>query len=345
MPTARAVPLHLVTGFLGSGKTTLINRVLREPGFAGTMVVVNEFGEVGLDHLIVSSAQDNVLLLESGCLCCAASGTLRDTLIDLFSRRATGAVPAFDRLIVETSGLANPGPIVASLLGDSALRPRCELVQVLTLVDAMNGAVTLDKYPEAARQVAFADRILLTKVREAPREQVPALEAQVRALNSHARMDVAQGDVPATSYFEATPLGHRPPATPNAWLRGPLKAQYGGDEAVHGDAFGQIATHTFAVPHAVDWQAYAAWCDGMRRKFGRRLLRCKGLLKLGDTHVPWIVQGVQGFFAPPVKYTGMPAEGFIVCIGEDLDRGDLDDIFTALQAGRPPGALENPPPA
>lgn len=330
MSPAPIVPLHLVSGFLGSGKTTLINRVLREPGFAGTMVVINEFGEVGLDHLIVSSAQDNVLLLESGCLCCAASGSLRDTLIDLFSRRATGAVPPFDRLIVETSGLANPGPIVASLIGDSALRPRCELVQVLTLVDAVNGAATLAKYPEAARQVAFADRILMTKVQGVPADEAQALEAQVCALNSHARMDVARDDVPVTRYFEATPLGHRPPATPNAWLRGPLKAQYGG-EPVHGDAFGQITTHTFAVPQSVDWQAYAAWCDGMRRKFGRRLLRCKGLLKPGDDQAPWIVQGVQGFFAPPVKYTGAPVEGFIVCIGEDLRRADLEEIFTALQ--------------
>jgi G3E family GTPase len=331
MPSTPIIPLHLVSGFLGSGKTTLINKVLREPGFAGTMVVVNEFGEVGLDHLIVSTAQDNVLLLESGCLCCAASGTLRDTLIDLFSRRATGAVPPFDRLIVETSGLANPGPIVASLLGDSALRPRCELVQVLTLVDAVNGAGTLERYAEAARQAAFADRLLITKADSVSQAQVAQLDAQLRALNSHAAIDIARGDTPVTDYFKAAAIGQRTPPPAAAWMRGPLKAQYAGDQAVHGDAFRQITTHTFPVPGPIEWPAYAAWCDGMRRKLGSRLLRCKGLITLGPERAPWIVQGVQGFFAPPTRYDGVAPEGFVVCIGEDLRRTDLEDIFTALR--------------
>src|SRR6476619_3583939 len=123
--TPLRLPLELVTGFLGSGKTTLIGEVLRDRAFAGSMVIVNEFGEVGLDHLLVSSAQDQVVLLDSGCLCCAASESLRDTLIDLFSRRSSGTVASFDRIIVETSGLANPAPLVAALIGDSALTPRC----------------------------------------------------------------------------------------------------------------------------------------------------------------------------------------------------------------------------
>ncbi|MDO9090571.1 MAG: GTP-binding protein, partial [Burkholderiaceae bacterium] len=134
--TANRIPVDLVTGFLGVGKTTFINAVLRDPAFAGAMVVVNEFGEIGLDHVLMSTADDQVVLLDSGCLCCAASGTLRDTLIDLSARRAAGSVPVFDRVIVETSGLAHPGPLIASLLGDSALVTRYALAQVLTLVDA-----------------------------------------------------------------------------------------------------------------------------------------------------------------------------------------------------------------
>src|SRR5690606_10016117 len=133
--TAIRIPVTLVTGFLGSGKTTLINAVLQEPAFAGTLVIVNEFGEIGLDNALISNAEDGVVLLDSGCLCCAASGTLRDTLIDLFARGKSGALREIRQIIVETSGLANPGPLVATLIGDSALRTRCVLAQVLTLVD------------------------------------------------------------------------------------------------------------------------------------------------------------------------------------------------------------------
>jgi len=324
-----ALPLHLVTGFLGSGKTTLINRVLREPGFAGSMVVINEFGEVGLDQLIAGTADDNVLLLESGCLCCAASGTLRDTLIDLFSRRAAGSLPPFDRVIVETSGLANPGPIVSGLLGDSALRGRCELAQVLVLVDAVHGQATLERHDEAVRQVAFGDRIVLTKAQEAPSGHAQALADRVRQLNPHAEFLVMAPDIPATAYF-GQPARRAQPAG-GSWVRGPLHGQYGADAPAHGEAFRRIATHSFAVTTPVDWPAYAQWCDQLRRRFGARLLRCKGLLALGDAGRLHVVQGVQGFFAPPVPFDGPAAPGFIVCIGEGIAREELAAAFDLLQ--------------
>jgi G3E family GTPase len=329
MASPGALPLHLVTGFLGSGKTTLINRVLRSPAFAGTMVVINEFGEVGLDQLIAGTAADNVLLLDSGCLCCAASGSLRDTLIDLFSRRAAGTLPAFDRVIVETSGLANPAPIVAGLLGDSTLRGRCELAQVLTLVDAMHGETTLRDHAEARRQVAFADRLVLTKAPLVTAVQAQSVTSAARAINPHAEFCIADDDAPATAFFESTSRRAEPGA--ESWVRGPLKAQYGAAEPVHGAAFSRIATHAFRLPHAVDWASYAAWCDRLRRKYGARLLRCKGLLSLGEDGRRFVVQGVQGFFAPPVPHDGEPGPGFIVCIGEDLDREELADSFTLLE--------------
>lgn len=328
--TTTALPLHLVTGFLGSGKTTLVNRALRSPSFAGTMVVVNEFGEVGLDHLITTTGQDKVLLLESGCLCCAASGTLRDTLIDLLSRRAAGTLAPFDRVIVETSGLANPGPIVAGLLGDSALRGRCELAQVLTLVDAVHGTATLERHAEARRQVAFADRIVLTKSACVAPAQAATLTDTVRALNPHAEFVVAADATPAAAYFEAPQRRATAPA--QGWLRGPLKPQYADDETeVHGKAFGQIAAHSFALPHAIEWAAYAHWSDAMRRRYGARLLRCKGVLALGERGRPHVVQGVQGFFAPPVPYHGPATAGFLVCIGEGLAREELAALATPLE--------------
>lgn len=330
MASTSALPLHLVTGFLGSGKTTLVNRVLRSPAFAGTMVVINEFGEVGLDQLIAGTASDdNVLLLDSGCLCCAASGGLRDTLIDLFSRRAAGKLPAFDRVVVETSGLANPAPIVAGVLGDSALRGRCELAQVLTLVDAMHGESTLHGHAEARRQVAFADRLVLTKSQNVSPSQAESVTEAVRALNPHAEFLVADDGIAATDFFEAASRRARPGA--ESWVRGPLHRQYGAGEPAHDEAFGRISSHAFRLPHAVDWAAYAAWSDTMRRRYGARLLRCKGILTIGDDGRQYVVQGVQGFFAPPVPHAGGPVPGFIVCIGEDLDREDLAVSFTPLE--------------
>jgi G3E family GTPase len=337
MAAAPRIPVDLVTGFLGSGKTTLINAVLRDPSFAGAMVIVNEFGEVGLDHLLMSAADDQVLLLDSGCLCCAASGTLRDTLIDLFARRSSGGVPAFDRIVVETSGLAHPGPLVASLLGDSALKPRCFLAQVLTLVDARNGAETLARYAEAQRQAAFADRVLISKTDTAEAASLPALAALVRKLNPAAQLDHWQRGDPPVRFF--SPPDAAPARTASgsagAWLRGPLRPQYAssgnadGGDGVHGDAFRNIRTQVLALPDPIAWASYAAWTQALSARLGQRLLRCKGLLALGDDGAPWVVQGVQGYFAPPERLASWPdsaPHGFLVCIGESITRAELDAI-------------------
>jgi G3E family GTPase len=328
------VPIVLVTGFLGSGKTTLINAVLRDTAFAGTMVIVNEFGSVGLDHLLVSNADDQVVLLDSGCLCCASSATLRDTLINLFAGRSSGTVPAFDRIIVETSGLAHPAPIVASLLGDSALTPRCTLTQVLTLVDAQHGAETLARYAEARRQVAFADRVVVSKTDTASESQIVELGDLLHQLNALVPIESWRQGQAAVALF-APPLFAAPRCTAESttWMRGPLRPQYGDAEPEqeaegHGDAFLQITIHTL-WPKAVDWATYAGWIQALSRRFGKRLLRCKGLLALGDGDAPWVIQGVQGYFAPPQLLPRWPASvphGFLVCIGESISRAELDAV-------------------
>jgi len=333
-PLSSSVPVDLVTGFLGSGKTTLINAVLRDPAFAGTLVVVNEFGEVGLDHLLVSSAADQVVLLSSGCLCCAASGSLRDTLIDLFASRGSGRIEAFSRIIVETSGLANPGPLVATLIGDSALAGRCHLTQVLTLVDAVNGAATLEQYEEARMQVAFADRLLLTKTELAGHEAVAALEARLAQLNAHAPLQRrALGEPPMSHFADAATVRTRPAfalgqARPAAW------AGSGGGGAHHGQAFGRIHTYVLSLPQTLSWDSYAALTQALRMRLGRRLLRCKGLLAIDDgSGLPSVVQGVQGYFAPPQRLPAWPPgvpQGFLVCIAEAVTPDEIQALVRPL---------------
>jgi G3E family GTPase len=346
-PARRRLPVDLVTGFLGSGKTTLINAVLRDPAFAGTMVIVNEFGDVGLDHLLVSSADDQVLLLDSGCLCCAASGTLRDTLIDLFARNSSGSVAPFDRIVVETSGLAHPAPLVASLLGDSALVPRCTLSQVLTLADAHNGSRTLERYAEARRQVAFADRLVISKTDTAEPPRIALLRQQLGGINAHAPVALwRQGESPTHLFDPPESTLHGASAGAEAWLRGPLRPQYadGSNEPdAHGSAFRQITTHVLPLAGAVDWATYAAWTQTLSARLGQRLLRCKGLLALGDGTAPWAVQGVQGYFAPPMRLPAWPTpapNGFLVCIGESISRAELDAIVAPVSS-----APSAPPPS
>jgi G3E family GTPase len=351
-PPAR-IPLDLVTGFLGSGKTTLVNAVLRDPAFAGTVVIVNEFGEVGLDQLLVGSAADDVVLLDSGCLCCALSGSLRDTLIDLFSRRASGSLPAFRRIIVETSGLANPAPMVAALMGDSALTPRCHLAQVLTIVDAVNGLSTLERYPEAQRQVSLADRLLIGKADLAeaqPAAQRQQLRDALHSLNPHALVATWRSTDAPGPHFEPVEATTRHAPDPQTWLRGPTRPQYGfgfgyganegvseADQpaATHGAAFGRISSHVLQMPDAIEWQGYAALTAELRRRFGTQLLRCKGLLAIGEDSAPWVVQGVQGYFAPPERMAAWPPEvagGFLVCIGEGITRDELNLTLRSISS-------------
>lgn len=325
------IPLDLVTGFLGSGKTTLVNALLRNPAFSRAMVVVNEFGEVGLDHLLVTGSQDQVVLLDSGCLCCAASGSLPDTLLDLFAGMSSGRVPAFDRLIVETSGLADPAPLIAGLLGDSALENRCRLNQVVTLVDAVNAGANAQAYAEVRRQIALADRILVTKLGAPDAATFAQVEALVERLGAQApAIPHAMGD-DVEQHF--APLRKEPAAgaaAPQGLLtRGPLRPQYG----EHGPGRARIASRTWRVRGPIEWSTYAAWSGAMRERFGKRLLRCKGLLALGSDAQLCVVQGVQGYFAKPERLPAWPSaagEGFVVCIGEGIDAAELEVVMGTL---------------
>jgi len=347
------IPVDLVTGFLGSGKTTLINVVLREPSFAGALVIVNEFGEVGVDQQLFAQPSDDVVLLDSGCLCCATTGSLKDTLIDLMLRRAKAAVPAFSRVIVETSGLANPAPLVGTLLGDSAITARFELGQVLTLVDALHGVDTLARYREARYQVAHADRLLITKAQLVDDATLQATVDAVRALNPHARVEQRETDAPAAAHFtsdrEVVSARERTRAeafsrVPGSLLRGPLQPQYASgdgaaeaaDSPFHEPGFARIRSYVIRLHGPLTWEAYGHFTALAQQRFGKRLLRCKGFAVIGERDETWVVQGVQGYFARPRRHETTPQElataprGVLVCIAEDVSRDDMTSMLPTL---------------
>ena len=174
-------PITILTGFLGSGKTTLLNRALRDPAMANTAVVINEFGEVGLDHALAAQSDDTIMVLENGCLCCTVFGDLVTTLNNLYHAREAGEIPRFDHVVIETSGLADPSPLIQAFLSDPTLAGLYRIGTVVATVDAVNGPGTLDNHVESVRQVALADHILVTKLDLIDPEKMQAAEAELTA--------------------------------------------------------------------------------------------------------------------------------------------------------------------
>src|ERR1700750_2482963 len=210
---ASLIPATLLTGFLGSGKTTVLNHVLKQPGMAGTAVIINEVGEIGLDHLLVERSSEDVVLLNSGCLCCTVRNDIVDTLTSLFVDRAKGKVPWFTRVVIETTGLADPAPILHTLMTEPIVAARYMLDGVVTTVDAVNGSGTLDRQPEAVKQAAVADRLLLTKTDLAEPHGREGIEARLKVLNPSAPiLPVANGFVDPALLFN---IGFYDPASKN----------------------------------------------------------------------------------------------------------------------------------
>lgn len=351
-------PVNLLTGFLGSGKTTLLRRLLQDPTLATAAVLINEFGEVGLDHHLLERIDETAVILKSGCVCCTIRGELSEAIRDLHSRRERGLVPAFDRLVIESTGLADPFPILSTIRADPVLSHHFTLGSVVTLVDSVNAAGQIASRPESVKQIAAADRIVLTKTDLVSAGDLAALERRLAAMNPAAAIrDVhdtgwtaswlmadmaafqavrdADGDQAATGaplhdmdgrlHHDHEPHGDHHPA-------------HGHDPNRHGDS-----VHAFAVTldEPLDWTGFGIWLTMLLNRHGEKVLRVKGILDLIGEERPVAVHGVQHLVHPPVHMERWPTEdrrSRLVFIVDGIDEARIRaslDAFTGLTRKSP----------
>jgi len=361
------IPVSIITGFLGAGKSTLLNRILKDPAVVDTAVIINEFGEVGIDHLLVETSDDSIIELSDGCLCCTVRGELIDTLAELMDRIQTGRLKPLQRVVIETTGLADPAPVMQSVMGNPVIAQSFVLEGVITLVDAVNGVSTLDNHGEAVKQVAVADRLIISKASLADAGVLSALRERLRALNPRAQ--IIDGDTTEAGTALVLANGLYDPATKIAdvgrWLHDETDAHdHDGHHGVHGsnDAHGHDHHHghdhghdhdhahhahdinrhgasirSFSLLHdrPIDPMALEMFIDLLRSAHGEKLLRMKAIVALSDNpDRPVVLHGVQSVFHAPERLPRWPDPSDrrtrMVLITKDLPEAFVQDLFQAF---------------
>ena len=327
------IPVAVLTGFLGSGKTTLLAHLLRQPEFSRTAVLINEFGEIGLDHDLVETSDDSFVALQTGCLCCKIRSDLARTLDDMLRRRDRGALPQFDRVVIETSGLADPAPILQTLMTDLKIAGRLVLGGVVATVDAVNGAATLGREEISAKQVAFADRLVLTKSDLAGAAQ-PALLDRLAQLNAAAPVIRAHyGRVDPRTIFDA---GIYDPRTKSldagAWLAEEVYAQ----KHFHDRHDAEIASYALVREQPIRAVVLTLFLEALAEHCGADLLRLKGIVNVAECpEKPAVLHGVQHIFHAPAWLERWPSEdrrSRLVFITRRIPRRWVEALLDALDA-------------
>ncbi|WP_421871103.1 CobW family GTP-binding protein [Pararhizobium sp.] len=367
---SNAVPVSILTGFLGAGKTSLLNRLLKDPDLTDTAVIINEFGDVSLDHLLVEASSDGIIELSDGCLCCTVRGELVDTLADLMDRMQTGKIKPLKRVVIETTGLADPAPVLQSVMGNPVIAQSYRLDGVVTVVDAANGLSTLDHHEEAVKQVAMADRLVISKISLATPDVVIALKVRLRALNPRAPM--IDGDLPEAGKAELFHCGLYDPATKIAdvgrWLQDDAVADHHEHDHDHDHDHDHAYDHehcghdncghdhhhhhhdenrhgadirSFSLVHdrPIEPMALEMFVDLLRSAHGEKLLRMKAIVSMTDNpDRPLILHGVQTVFHAPQRMAAWPdpfdRRTRMVLITKDLPEAFVRDLFDAF-TGKP----------
>lgn len=345
------IQVSLLTGFLGSGKTTLLNKLVKHPDMVETAVLINEFGEIGLDHQLVERVDDNTVLLNAGCLCCTVQGDLVNTLSDMFIKRVKKQVPYFRRVLIETTGLADPAPIIHMMMTAPVISNRYALDGIITTVDAVNAEGQLDRHAESVKQAAVADRIVITKSDLVEPATLDALSERLDALNPGApKVFAVMGEIAPDQLFD-TGLYDPKSKTIDVqrWLR---DEAYGDDHGHdhghhdHGHDHGHhdhghdvnrhddtISAFCVTRDEPIDWEAFVAWVRILIGQHGEKLLRIKGILNIAGRERPIAVHGVQHMFHDPAELPEWPdhdRRSRIVFITHDLDRGIIEDKLDSL---------------
>lgn len=334
-------PVHLLTGFLGSGKTTLLKRLLCDPALADTAVLINEFGEIGLDHQLVERIDETMVLLQSGCVCCTVRGELADALRDLHSRRERGLVPPFTRVVIESTGLADPFPVLSTLKSDPVLRHHFRAGSVIATVDAVNGLAQLETYVESNRQAAIADRIVITKTDLCESEAaLSRLLARLAGINPDALRCTASAEAPDAETLFGDDTAHRAAKLQSAsgfYCDAPATLRTA-DGATHRTA---ISSFAVTVEEPIDWTGFGVWLTMLLNRHGERVLRVKGILAIAGEERPVAVHGVQHLVHPPVHLEAWPTAeraSRIVFIVDGLDANLLKRSFNVFAlAGKAAG--------